>query len=264
MDYGTETPLVAAQRNAIQQIRGRYERGELPFEAFRESLDAITKATSPEECVAILRDLPPAPLAVLAALEPRPALQPMPARGVMPIQPNAETRHISAFMSETRKTRNTWTLTPKTQVRAMMGAITLDLRKAQLPEYAYLKLKATMGEVVLYVPDDVEVVVRASAIMGEVQALNESLEGVIASGHEEYTPVGVLPRARLEIDVRAVMSSVRIVLVNESAIPDIADFARETLRGALEGLRRGWEQSARDAQIPAPTPQPGLPKGLAD
>lgn len=264
MDYSIESPLVAAQRNAIQQIRGRYERGDLPFDAFREGLDALTKATSPEECAAILRDLPPAPLAVLAALEPRPALAPTAARPVMPARSTVAPRHITAFMSETRKTRNNWTLTPETRVRTTMGAIRLDLRKAQLPEYAHMKVKVTMGEVVIYVPDDVEVVVRASAIMGEVQALGESIEGMVTSGQEEYTPVGVLPRAHVEIDVRALMGSVRIELVGANAIPDIADFARETLRGALEGLRRGWEQSARDAQIPAPTNQPGLPSGLTD
>ncbi len=69
MQIGGESPLVAAQRNAILQIRGRYERGELPFDAFHEALDALTQARSPEECAAIVRDLPHSHLATLAALE---------------------------------------------------------------------------------------------------------------------------------------------------------------------------------------------------
>ncbi|HEY7849007.1 MAG TPA: hypothetical protein VIC27_03025, partial [Ktedonobacterales bacterium] len=75
MQNGTESPLVAAQRSAILQIRGRYERGELPFDTFREGLDALTKAETPDECANILRNLPHSPLATLAALEP-PALVP--------------------------------------------------------------------------------------------------------------------------------------------------------------------------------------------
>ncbi len=75
MQTEMESPLVAAQRSAIVQLRGRYERGQLPFDTFRDGLDAITQARSPEECAAILRDLPHSPLATLAALDP-PALAP--------------------------------------------------------------------------------------------------------------------------------------------------------------------------------------------
>ena len=103
MQNGTESPLVAAQRSAILQIRGRYERGALPFDTFRDGLDALTKAQTPDECDAILRDLPHSPLATLAALEP-PTLEPptlVPSAALPPAVPSARKR-ISAFMSETK------------------------------------------------------------------------------------------------------------------------------------------------------------------
>jgi hypothetical protein len=261
MQNGTESPLVAAQRSAILQIRGRYERGELPFDTFRDGLDALTKAQTPDECEAILRDLPHSPLATLAALEP-PTLAPSAA---MPSADPSARKRISAFMSETKKTRNAWSLAPDTHVRALMGSVKLDLRRAQLPPQAHIKVNATMSEVVLYIPDDVAVSVRSSAIMSEVNALGESIAGVIASGEEQHIPTHTTPRAHLVIEVNAVMGSVNVALVNPNATAiGISDLARETLRAALEGMRRGWENGARDSALPSPSARPGLPGASAD
>lgn len=260
MEYSTESPLVAAQRNAILQIRGRYERGELPFDTFRDGLDALTKAQAPEECAAILRDLPHSPLATLAALEPS-----APSASAQAPAPAAR-RHITAFMSETKKIRNTWSLAPDTHVRAMMGAVKLDLRRAQLPPQAHMTISATMSEVIVYVPDDVQVTVRSSAIMSEVKALGESVAGVIASSHEEYIPAQGEPRARLVIEVSALMGAVNIAKVsaNAATVVDIADIARDTLRAALEGMRRGWENGGQGESLPSPSTRPGLPGASAD
>ena len=253
MQIGAESPLVAAQRSAILQIRSRYERGELPFETFRTTLDAITAAQTPEECANILRDLPeqPAHLAALAALEP-PALAPsVPA----PMAPAAPRKRISAFMSETKKTRSAWTLAPNTHVSAMMGSIRLDMRRAQLPPEAYIKVSSTMSEVVILVPDDVAVAVRSKAIMGEVIAMGESVAGMIASGEEEHNPTHTEPRARLTIDVSVLMGEVRVAVVNTTNAA-IADMARDAVRAALDVMRRGWENGGT---LDAPLPRPGLP-----
>jgi hypothetical protein len=253
MQNGAESPLITAQRNAILQIRSRYERGELPFETFRTSLDAITAAQTPEECANVLRDLPeqPAHLAALAALEP-PALAPsVPA----PMAPAVPRKRISAFMSETKKTRSAWTLAPNTHVSAMMGSVRLDMRRAQLPPEAYIKVNATMSEVVILVPDDVAVVVRSKVIMGEVAALGENVAGMIASGEEEHIPTHTEPRARINIEVSALMGEVRVALVNTTNAA-IADMARDAVRAALDGMRRGWENGG---PLDAPLPRPGLP-----
>jgi hypothetical protein len=261
MQNDLESPLVAAQRSAIQHIRGRYERGEVPFDTFRDGLGAITQTQSPEQCAAIVRDLPHSPLATLAALEP-PAL--VPSAPMPPAVPTARKR-ISAFMSETKKTRSGWSLAPDTHVRAVMGSVKLDLRRAQLPPQARLKINATMSEVVLYIPDDVAVSVRSTAIMGEVRALGESISGVIVSGEEEYIPGQVAPRARLVIEVSAVMGSVNVALVNPNTnTTTVAELARDALRAALEGMRRGWENGGQSATLPSPSARSGLPGASAD
>lgn len=270
MEGGTEAPLVAAQRSVIVTIRGRYERGELPFDAFREALDAITQAQTPEECAAIVRDLPHSPLAALAALEAlAPAVPPTPAPSAPAPSgfpaPRGRSR-ITAFMAETQKTSRAWTLAPDTEARALMGALKLDLRRAKLPPHARIRVRATMGEVVIYVPDDVAVVVRSTVWMGETRALGESVEGVVASGHTEHYPTGVEPRAHIEIDVHSLMGSVNIALVNPtSTTVTISELARETVRAALESARRGWESGGQGAaSLRRPDGQPGLPGGRAE
>jgi len=239
MEHGSESPLVTAQRSAIAQIRGRYERGELTFDAFRGALNALTEARSPEECAAILRDLPHSPLAALAALEP-PAIAASAPVAPAPALVNAAPRRISAIMSETRKTRDGWTLAPDTHVRAVMGSVTLDLRRAQLPAEARLTVRATMGEVIIYIPEDVAVSVRSTVRMGEVRALGETLSGVIASGEEEHIPTNTAPRARLVIEASTLMGEVNLALVGPNTTT-IADLARDTLRLALETARRSLE-----------------------
>lgn len=259
MEHGSESPLVTAQRSAILQIRGRYERGELPFDAFRDALNAITEAQSPDACAAILRGLPHSPLATLAALEPAAPAPSVPA----PVAPAPTRRRITAIMSETKKAGGAWTLAPETHVRAIMGSVKLDLRKAQLPPEAHVKVNSTMSEVVLYIPDDVAVTVYSTAWMSEVRALGESVAGMVASGHEEYIPRHTEPRARLVIEVSALMASAHIVVVNANAAT-IADLARDALRLALEGVRRGLEAGASPATLPRASAQPGLPSAPAE
>jgi hypothetical protein len=169
--------------------------------------------------------------------------------------PAAPRKRISAFMSETKKTRSAWTLAPNTHVSAMMGSIRLDMRRAQLPPEAYIKVSSTMSEVVILVPDDVAVAVRSKAIMGEVIAMGESVAGMIASGEEEHNPTHTEPRARLTIDVSVLMGEVRVAVVNTTNAA-IADMARDAVRAALDGMRRGWENGGT---LDAPLPRPGLP-----
>ena len=52
-----EMALLAAQRVAIQDLRTRFERGELPIETFRETLDALVLARDPDECQSLMSQL---------------------------------------------------------------------------------------------------------------------------------------------------------------------------------------------------------------
>src|SRR5262245_14082845 len=121
---GSETVLLAAQRVAIQELRTRFERGGLPIETFRETLDALVWARDPNECQSLMRQLPNAPLDVLKALEP--------ASVVMVTPVHYPHRRIVAFMSSVKKLRRAWRLAPLTRVVAFMGDVQLDLSKADL------------------------------------------------------------------------------------------------------------------------------------
>lgn len=253
-----ESALVVAQRAAIEDARARFAREDISLDTFRAALDALTQARTPQECQAILDALPLSPRAALAALDPAPstAPAPIPAPTAVAVTRGGERkRRIVAFMSEVNKTRRPWALAPQTDTLAFMGAVRLDLRRAQLPPVARLRVRAVMAEVVVYVPTDVEVSVRSTATMSEVNALGESVAGVIAFGQEEHTPAGGAARARLEIEVSAVMGAVRIRLADEASLT-IADYARETLRLAMEGIARGL-QSGAGPPAPALPPRVG-------
>jgi hypothetical protein len=60
------------------------------------------------------------------------------------------------------------------------------------------------------------------------------------------------------------MGSVHVALVNTSTTATISDLARDALRAALEGMRRGWENGSRDSALPGPAARPGLPGASAE
>src|SRR5262245_56969967 len=115
----SETALLAAQRVAIQDLRTRFERGELPIETFRATLDALVLARDPDECQSLISQLPVAPISLLSALEPASAVL------VTPV--SYPHRRIVAFMSAVKKLRRPWRLAPLTRVVAFMGDVQLNL-----------------------------------------------------------------------------------------------------------------------------------------
>ncbi len=233
-----ESPLVVAQRAAIQEARARYERGEISVDVFRATLDAITEAPDAGTCEAIIAEMPRSPLAVLAALEPTP----QPATPVPPAAPalgaGRGVSRISAFMGETKRAGRPWTLAPDARVSCVMGEVNVDLRSARLPSQAALRVNVTMGETRIIVPRGVRVFARTGVIMGEATVLGETISGMIARGEEEHDPPDGAPLAELTIDARVIMGELRIVLADSSDI-SIAELAREALRAALAGVRDG-------------------------
>ncbi len=185
-----EPSVTAAQQAAIASLRGRYERGEISYDALREGLDRIVAAGSAEECDTILRELPASPAASLAALDP-------PARAATLIQSQA----IVAVMGQTKKLRRPWVLRPEAHVTAFMGEIKLDLGRAMLPPRARIHVRAVMADVTLYVPSSVAVSVYSRVFFGEAVSLGETANGIVASSYEEHTPVEGEPTAHIEIDV---------------------------------------------------------------
>jgi hypothetical protein len=227
-----DSSALPAQRAAIQAVRARYERGELSFEAFRRTLDALVLAQDAYECAAILRELPSAPASALAALEPPSSVTP----AASPRQ------RIVAFMGQTKKLRRAWRLAERAHAIAFMGEVKLDLGLAALPPAATLRVTAIMATAVIYVPRNVQVTIRSTALLSDATALGESASGVIAFGHEQHAPpAGPDPVPQLTIEAFALMSNVKIVLT-DGPVVSVADLVRDALRAAADGVRRGLLQ----------------------
>lgn len=227
-----EPAAVTAQRAAIAEARARYERGELDFDAFKRALDALVLARDASECHAILDALPTAHAAALAALERAPAPAPASAD-----DPHAGRKAIVAFMGQTKKLRRPWRLAPGTETLALMGEVKLDLSVAELPPRATMRIAAIMGAVEIYVPSNVRVSVRSTVLLSDTNALGEGTSGVVAFGREDHAPAGE-PVAELEIEVFALMANVKVLLADARPI-SVRELAREALRAAAEGVRRG-------------------------
>ena len=239
MDGNVEPAGVAAQRAAILDVRTRYERGELTYEAFRRALDALVLARDAGECQAILDALPSSPLSALAALDTPSPLIPA------PTATPPEHKRIIAFMSGIRKLRRPWQLGASTHAVAFMGEIKLDLGLAELPPQATLHITAFMGTVIIYVPRSVRVAVRTTVLMGETQALGEQVGGVIVTGHEEHAPVSGTAPASLDIEAINFMGSVKVILTDGRPPVSIGELVRNALRAVATGARQGLRDGAR-------------------
>jgi hypothetical protein len=79
--------------------------------------------------------------------------------------------------------------------------------------------------------------------MGGAKTLGATVEGLVASGEEEYEPADGDPIAELNIDARVIMGTLKIIVADQSAM-SIPDLARAALKEALVVLRA---RLARDA-----------------
>lgn len=235
-----ESPLIVAQRAAIQEARARYERGDISIDVFRSSLDAITEAPDAGSVEAIISELPHSPLAVLAALEPAPVTVSPTAPAVVTPASGAGrgVSRISAFMGETRRKGRPWTLAPRARVSCMMGEAYIDLRQAKLPPHVSLKVSVMMGETTILIPHGVRVSARTRVIMGEALVLGETINGMVATGEEEHEPEDAAPVAVIDIEARVVMGELRIRLADSQDFT-ISELAEAALRAALVGVRDG-------------------------
>lgn len=236
-----ERDTVAAQQAAIQNVRERYERGEIPYDAFRRVLDALVLARDEEECRAVIAAIPASAEGALAALE-RPIARPLaPVTGAA-----AGTAHkwVVAFMATTKKTRRRWRMQPWTHAVAIMGEVKLDLSMAEMPPRATIEVASIMGQVTIYVPRSLRVSVRTIAIMGEANALGESTGGMFGFGHEEHFPDDAPPAAELEIRAYVLMGNVTVVLT-DGPVVTVSEVVREALRTVANGLARGFVSGGR-------------------
>jgi hypothetical protein len=230
-----QQPALTPQQAAIQELHGRFERGELSFEDFERALGKVLQAQNPEECWAILHDLPAPPGMSLSALDipsARPAVQAPPSNWIV------------SLIGEVKRIRHPWRMGQQTTAIMLIGEIELDLSMAALPQRGILQINMLIGEVKIYVPRSVQVSVQTTAVIGEVNALGQKSGGIIAHSQAENYPPGMpeTTTPQLEIQVNLLIGEVKVVQVDN---PVIVDELRRK-----EARRLKWD--AKQAQLPQP------------
>ncbi len=174
-----QQPALTPQQQAIQEVRTRYEHGDLSFDRFEYALNALLQAQTPAECQAIVQELPSSPITALDVVTPSaaPALSSVPRR-----------LNMVNFIGELKRTRRPWKMGQRTTVWMGIGALKLDLSLAALPPNGLLEVYALIGEAKIYVPRNIHITVRQFALIGENKALGEERNGIFTLLNEEEFP----------------------------------------------------------------------------
>ena len=202
------------QGAALHEVRARFERGTIDYDAFRAAFEALLATTDPGECTRIVAELPNDQISVLDSLDRSrvPAITPL-------RQPRLQRRRtFFTLMGEIRRTRRPWKMGEHTNGIALMGSINLDLTLAALPRAGTLRVALLMGEARITIPRNVHVRVHAFTLMGEARAMGESAEGIFAYAHDEVEATEGGATHELDIHVFVLMGEVQ---VRQSDVPAI-------------------------------------------
>jgi hypothetical protein len=192
------------QGAALHEVRDRFERGIIDYDAFRAAFEAILASNDPAEYGRIVAALPTSTMQVLDALDRAPA--PVAAR--YPRLPRRRT--FFALLGEIRRTRRPWKMGEHTSSYVLLGEIDLDLTLAALPRSGTLRVALLMGEARITVPPNVAVSVHAFTFMGAAHALGESAEGIFAYAHDDVEASGGGAPHELQIHVFTLMGEVKV------------------------------------------------------
>jgi hypothetical protein len=156
-----------AEREAVvERLRVATVEGRLTLSELTERTEAAYTATTRGDLVPITADLP----AVSG-----PSAAPM-----RPTAP-AEREWVVAVMGDTKR-QGRWRVERPLTAVAVMGDVVLDLRGAEVPQGEVdITATAVMGDVKIYVPDGVDVQLSGIAVMGDKQvAVREAPAGQTA------------------------------------------------------------------------------------
>jgi len=201
------------QGAALHEVRARFERGAIDYDAFRAAFEAVLATTDPAACARIVAALPDDPRNVLDSLDRSRAVTPAIRQPRLPRR-----RTFFTLMGEIRRTRRPWKMGEHTTGVALMGSIDLDLTLAALPRDGTLRVALLMGEVQITVPPNVTVAVHAFTFMGAAHALGETAEGIFAYAHDDAEATEGGAPHELHIHVFTFMGEVR---VRRSEVPAI-------------------------------------------
>ncbi len=244
-----QQPALTPQQEAIREVRARYEQGILTFDQFEYALNALIQAESPEQCQAIVQELPSSlPSNALDVAVPQPAQ----AAPFVPRVPRS--RWMVAILGGVQRMRRPWKLAEQTHMVFFMGGAELDLNMAALPQNGFIRIIAVMGGAKLYVPRSVDVSIHGMMLLGGINALGESSGGIISFANEESQgvagPAGV--ESRLTIEVFTLMGGVEVVQTDAPMIAGGMPLAlvapgQMVIRDA-HALRHAEHQAVREAR----------------
>jgi hypothetical protein len=212
-----QPPALTPQQDAIRQVRERYEQGDLSFDRFEYALNALLQAQTPEECQAIIKELPSSPVSALDVLTPQSSL---PSVAVSP----GRTRWWVAFMGGFQRMSRPWKLTEQTVGIMVLGGAEVDLSLAALPHQGVIRLYVLMGGAKIFVPRTISVSVQSFVLLGGVNALGESSGGIISFTHEESHPQRAPGSSvpQLEIQVYGMMGGLEVIQVDGPVVTGAA------------------------------------------
>ncbi|HEX6778600.1 MAG TPA: LiaF domain-containing protein [Ktedonobacterales bacterium] len=247
-----QPPALTPQQEGIREARTRYEQGILTFDQFEYALNALLQAQTPEECQAIIQELPSSlPSNALDV-----AATPLPSVSAAPRVPRS--RWMVAILGGVQRMRRPWKLAEQTHMLMLCGGAELDLNLAALPQNGFIRIIAVMGGAKLYVPRSVDVAVHGLVLCGGISALGEQSGGIISFANEESQgvagPAGV--ESRLTIQVFTLMGGVEVVQVDAPILAGgmplaLADpgqmvtYNRHAAHELRHAERRAWKEQRR-------------------
>ena len=147
------------RHKVAEVLRQAAGEGRIDLDELDERLEAAYRAKTYGELVPITADLP-------VAGRPHPVAQPAPRRVTHPV-PGARYPSSIAVMSESKRVGR-WVVEDHHSAFAVMGSVVLDLREAAFESHeVVINASAIMGEVKVVVNAATTVVVEGTGVMGE-------------------------------------------------------------------------------------------------
>jgi uncharacterized protein DUF1707/cell wall-active antibiotic response 4TMS protein YvqF len=173
----------AEREAAVERLREATAEGRLTFGELTKRTEAAYTATTRGELAAVTADLPAVPSSPPA-----------------PVRPAAgrDREWVVAVMGDSKR-QGRWRVERPLAAVAVMGDVVLDLRGAEVPRGDVdIVATAVMGDVKVYVPDGVDVELSGVAVMGDKQL------------KVREAPAGQ-PSPRVVVRATAVMGDVKVV-----------------------------------------------------
>jgi DUF1707 SHOCT-like domain/Cell wall-active antibiotics response LiaF, C-terminal len=184
LDPSGKVRVSDAEREAVvERLRVATVEGRLTLSELTERTEAAYTATTRGDLVPITADLP--------AITSSPSAPPRPI-------PHADRERVVAVMGDSKR-QGRWRVERPLAALAVMGDVVLDLRGAEVPQGDVdITATAVMGDVEIYVPDGVDVQLSGIAVLGDKKvAVREA-------------PAGQ-PAPRVVVKATAIMGDVKVI-----------------------------------------------------